>query len=330
MTPKLFPFFQTFTYQDEHSAPFSWRTRSQQDLAFEYGRPPSMTSDDLNENGLEVITASPSKILTRNTSSHLARYSKGNPSFAKAVQIPTVPNIPKPDLKPNEASVVPPEQINNFVYESSPNRIVLDFGELTLEQNQEETNSTYAESNISFQTRTDSPASDSSRSTKSLISKVKRTLTNPNGVVSTLRRRSHNNNNASNDHNLAEMKSATLDSRREVNRLEKQRHSVPSSANLVERKAIVKPTVAPPPPPSRPVRPPPPPVRTISQISSTSATKDKDVLEQNNVEEDEGVAMDSSSPESKSCNQDSGELEDFKIDLATESKEMVSTMPAYL
>ncbi len=61
----FFSFFQTYAYHDEHSAPFSWRTRSQQDLAFESGRPPSVTSGELEEAGMETVAASPSRILAR-------------------------------------------------------------------------------------------------------------------------------------------------------------------------------------------------------------------------------------------------------------------------
>ncbi len=101
------PFQQTYAYADEHSAPFSWRTRSTQNLAsvFDFGsvptaaeRPESLasaatTEDDLNENlngdvgELTLLSGAPSKIL--NTSRNFARQSRGNPSFAKPVQVRT-------------------------------------------------------------------------------------------------------------------------------------------------------------------------------------------------------------------------------------------------
>ncbi|XP_040575387.1 uncharacterized protein [Lepeophtheirus salmonis] len=80
----------SYSYLDEHSAPFHWKTRSQQELRFESGRPLSLSSTELTENGLEKITSPPSKILAqrpRNTT-------KGNPSFAKPVGIPIVPSSP--------------------------------------------------------------------------------------------------------------------------------------------------------------------------------------------------------------------------------------------
>ena len=98
---------QTYAaYHDEHSAPFTWRTRSQQNLIFDVGpqyRPAASsmasteeavsgvaaaeaaTEDDLNENReTTLLAASPSKILNARTA---ARYSRGNPCFAKPVQV---------------------------------------------------------------------------------------------------------------------------------------------------------------------------------------------------------------------------------------------------
>ncbi|CAB4067853.1 unnamed protein product [Lepeophtheirus salmonis] len=64
----------SYSYLDEHSAPFHWKTRSQQELRFESGRPLSLSSTELTENGLEK--------------------NHGNPSFAKPVGIPIVPSSP--------------------------------------------------------------------------------------------------------------------------------------------------------------------------------------------------------------------------------------------
>ena len=95
-------FFQTYTIQDEHSAPFSWRTRSQQDLNFEAGAPDQEEDSGGDSSGLPheeegtTLLSSPSRILTNNSTNNkmasatAARYSRGNPSFAKAVQIPRV------------------------------------------------------------------------------------------------------------------------------------------------------------------------------------------------------------------------------------------------
>ncbi len=116
---------QTYSYRDEHSGPFSWMTRSQQELSFESG--PIEYIDGVEE--LDVLTASPSRVLNRQ--SLLIRQSKGNPIYSKPVGIPIVPTIEKKvERKSSDkmaAAPVSPHKINNFVYEED-NRIVLDFG----------------------------------------------------------------------------------------------------------------------------------------------------------------------------------------------------------
>ena len=86
-------FFQTYSYRDEHSAPWSWMTRSQQELSFESGPTEQCSSEDLD--GLETLTtastASPSRACNRQ--SLLVRHSKGNPLYAKPVGIPIVPSL---------------------------------------------------------------------------------------------------------------------------------------------------------------------------------------------------------------------------------------------
>ena len=52
------------TYRDEHSAPWTWMTRSQQELRFESGTAESVTSEELAEQGLETLNvSSPSRVL---------------------------------------------------------------------------------------------------------------------------------------------------------------------------------------------------------------------------------------------------------------------------
>lgn len=74
---------QTYTYQDEHSAPFSWKTRSQQDLTTEFGPMEALTEEDLASRGLETLTTRASNALNRQWDSKVLRMSKGNPAFAK-------------------------------------------------------------------------------------------------------------------------------------------------------------------------------------------------------------------------------------------------------
>ena len=99
-------------------------TRSQQELSFESSEQ-NVNSD---EEHLETLTASPSRVLQRQ--SLLIRQSKGNPLYAKPVGIPVVPALPKQDLalspptKMDPKPPVSPHKINNFVYEED-NRIIL-------------------------------------------------------------------------------------------------------------------------------------------------------------------------------------------------------------
>ena len=97
-------------------------TRSQQELSFE-----SETQNSNSEEHLETLTASPSRVLQRQ--SLLIRQSKGNPLYAKPVGIPVVPVLPKqeallPASKMDPKPPVSPHKINNFVYEED-NRIIL-------------------------------------------------------------------------------------------------------------------------------------------------------------------------------------------------------------
>ena len=140
------------TYRDEHSAPWTWMTRSQQELRFESGTAESVTSEELAEQGLETLNvSSPSRVLQRQ--SLLIRQSKGNPLYAKPVGIPIVPELPKQENIVKMESKLPevsPHKINNFVYEED-NRIILDFGP-----------------NNIVEDRTHSPGSESSKSSSGM------------------------------------------------------------------------------------------------------------------------------------------------------------------
>ena len=163
--------FQTYSYRDEHSAPWTWMTRSQQELRFESGTAESYTSEELAEQGLETLNASPSRVLQRQ--SLLIRQSKGNPLYAKPVGIPVVPELPKttqplataqnpsqdslvnkPIMESNSRPPVSPHKINNFVYEED-NRIILDFGPSVNEASDDHH-------------RSDSPSSESSKSSSGM------------------------------------------------------------------------------------------------------------------------------------------------------------------
>ena len=154
-------------------------TRSQQELRFESGTAESYTSEELAEQGLETLNASPSRVLQRQ--SLLIRQSKGNPLYAKPVGIPVVPELPKttqplataqnpsqdslvnkPIMESNSRPPVSPHKINNFVYEED-NRIILDFGPSANEASEDHH-------------RTDSPSSESSKSSSGTYLTLKYTL----------------------------------------------------------------------------------------------------------------------------------------------------------
>ena len=101
-------------------------------MRFEAGTPEqTLTEGEASEQGLETLRTTSPKNKTLQI-----RQSRGNPSYAKRVQIPQVPNISA--KSPTAESIllgkkakqpsVSPHRINNFVCESSPNRLILDFG----------------------------------------------------------------------------------------------------------------------------------------------------------------------------------------------------------
>ena len=66
----------------------------------------------------------------------MIRQSRGNPCYAKPVQIPQVPKMSAKSPTGDSSTLgrkarkpsVSPHRINNFVCETSPNRLILDFG----------------------------------------------------------------------------------------------------------------------------------------------------------------------------------------------------------
>lgn len=120
------------TYRDEHSAPFNWATKSQQELRFEAGTPEYIpTESDLSEQGFESL-----RTISPKNSTQMIRQSRGNPCYAKPVQIPQVPKMSAKSPTGESSTLgrksrkpsVSPHRINNFVCETSPNRLILDFG----------------------------------------------------------------------------------------------------------------------------------------------------------------------------------------------------------
>ena len=79
--------FQPFSYRDEHSSPFGWKTRSQQNLHFDiYDSKEELDQESVE--GLDCVSARRSAIL----SCPFGQYSSRTPRTAKPVSIPVVPN----------------------------------------------------------------------------------------------------------------------------------------------------------------------------------------------------------------------------------------------
>jgi len=294
----------TYSYRDEHSAPWSWMTRSQQELSFESSETQNSNSDE----HLETLTvASPSRVLQRQ--SLLIRQSKGNPLYAKPVGIPVVPALPKQELpalspplnKMETKPPVSPHKINNFVYEED-NRIILDFG---------------TDNNIESALRGQSPSSESSRSSSGLLAKMKekrntlkKSLSNvSHNSTGTLRRKMSLKSMTTNS-NHQTSPTSTLSSQNSYS-YNSQNSNLGSQVSISTLK-VTKPVSAPPPPPpavTKPsVAPPPPPVKVAPPSMSKSMYEkptEKSVPEQRkkSIEADDIVRP----------------LAEFKIDLNTES-----------
>lgn len=297
----------TYSYRDEHSAPWTWMTRSQQELRFESGTAESsFTSEELVEQGLETLNASPSRVLQRQ--SLLIRQSKGNPLYAKPVGIPIVPELPanrnsSENSKENNLNKmencynkppVSPHKINNFVYEED-NRIILDFG---------------APIDNGVEERTDSPSSESSKSSSGLLAKMKvtkanlkKSLSNVSNAGGTLRRKMSQKQiceiSTQSSSPVSTLSSTTTSAMRS------SMTSLASSTTTLTTKPIVKPSGAPPPPPviSKPQGPPPPPPSNMTQ--SLYIPKDNYDNKTSFKETEDDIVK---------------PLEEFKIDLNTESE----------
>ena len=107
--------FQPYSYRDEHSAPFGWKTRSQQNLHFDIYSEPGVPGP-----GMTAVTARRSAIL----SCPFGQYYSKMPKFAKPVSIPIVPSLASKTESEDLAEVS--SLVSSVVIESE-NNIVLDF-----------------------------------------------------------------------------------------------------------------------------------------------------------------------------------------------------------
>ena len=109
----LFLHFQPYSYRDEHSSPFGWKTRSQQNLHFDIYNDPGVPGP-----GMDAVTARRSAIL----SCPFGQYYSKIPKFAKPVSIPIVPSLASKTEDLAEVTSL----VSSVVIESE-NNIVLDF-----------------------------------------------------------------------------------------------------------------------------------------------------------------------------------------------------------
>ncbi len=255
------------------------------------------------------------------------------------LQIPTVPKfLPRPDKEvggdANRNSMVapsvPPEQINNFVYSSPENRLVLDFGDISLDgPAPSAVPPPRPRSQLSGRS---SP--DSTKSSLSLLSKMKR------ATLTRSRRKSAASAAAIEQEdyyaNPQQLLASNNGGRSSVS-------PCPSTATTTSSSRIVKPSVAPPPPPvsrmsapalpsapapAAPVStasrrdsmpPPPPPTRTTPlRSNSVIVATEPEAIKNGSTHEPTKVGEEKKPIKSEEkSGDDLGELEDFKIDLDT-------------
>lgn len=119
--------FQPYSYRDEHSSPFGWKTRSQQNLHFD------IYSDGGRPEGCDVVTARRSAIL----SCPFGQYNK-MPKVAKPVSIPVVPSLSQGNGQTEGQDLAEVTSLVSSVVIESENNIILDFSAKTEEQEEQE------------------------------------------------------------------------------------------------------------------------------------------------------------------------------------------------
>ncbi len=192
---------------------------------------------------------------------------------------------------------------------------MLDFGEIQLDETHNPVES------LSPSPRTSTP--ESTKSSRSLLSKVKKTFVTASTSTLRVRRKSAASSDPSNESNNGIVVTKNVRNRR-LSQPEGK-----TAANPVPTSKVVKPSVAPPPPPtsvpaagsseenkdtawSRSKRPPPPPARTTSKKENGHKECDFGVKpEALEAAEDNGV-------ESSGNKRDLEDLDEFRIDLTTE------------
>ena len=309
-------------------------TRSQQELRFESGTPDQLTEEELAEQGLEVLrTTSPATTTSsgsnRQSLQHI-RQSRGNPCYAKPVQIPTVPSlVMSPTEPPAKPVSVSPHRINNFVCETSPNRLVLDFGDLNGTNGEPEDSASSSECSAKSSS-TSGLLAKMKQKTKSSLKRSLSSVSNKNKHKNRSKDRSPTNSTLTTGSTIS-ITHTSLSSLQSASTLTAP--SLPSNGGSSARASmIVKPSYAPPPPPTtghltKPsCAPPPPPVRKTP--SPPKEVHDANQPVENSIIKDSVEIPDSSKPEStvkredekpEAAEADGTSLEEFKIDLKVAS-----------
>jgi len=236
----------TYSYRDEHSSPFGWKTRSQQNLNFDIYQ----SVDPADTEGLELVAARRSKIL----SCPFGQYSRV-PKVSKPVSIPVVPDLVVENKKGSESEV--PKDISEVtslvssIVIENDNNIVLDFSAPVVTKTLDD----YYEGSSSCST-INSPAPSTPISARgessSLISKVRdKTASLKRSLTPTMKRKKSVTSTDTLSTTATECDTYSPDQT-------PTRTCPRSSPNKV-----IKPAGPPPPPPvTRPGGPPPPPPTT--------------------------------------------------------------------
>lgn len=237
----------TYSYRDEHSSPFGWKTRSQQNLNFDIYN--STEASSASSDGLDLVAARRSTIL----SCPFGQYTKV-PRVSKPVSIPVVPELAEVKKKeceiPKDISEVT-SLVSSIVIEND-NNIVLDFSAPVI-QNFEDY---YERSSTSSTINSPAPSTPISArgESSSLISKVRdKTASLKRSLTPTMKRKK----SITSTDTLSTIATEYDSPDQTPTRI------CPRSSPI----RVMKPVCPPPPPPvARPAAPPPPPPGKIVEI----------------------------------------------------------------
>eukprot|EP00090_Calanus_glacialis_P013988 TRINITY_DN22618_c0_g1_i5.p1 TRINITY_DN22618_c0_g1~~TRINITY_DN22618_c0_g1_i5.p1 ORF type:complete len:403 (+),score=102.37 TRINITY_DN22618_c0_g1_i5:70-1278(+) len=240
----------TYSYRDEHSSPFGWKTRSQQNINFDIYKSSETASNSTD--GLDLVAARRSTIL----SCPFGQYSRV-PKVSKPVSIPVVPELPETKRWKDCEVVRDISEVTSLVSSiviENENNIVLDFSAPVTK-----TLDDYYEGSSTCST-INSPAPSTPISARgessSLISKVRdKTASLKRSLTPTMKRK----------------KSITSTDTLSTTATECDTYSPDQTPTRICPRSspsrVIKPACLPPPPPvHRPVAPPPPPPTKTIEI----------------------------------------------------------------